>query len=89
MQVRIIGNVRDVTGFGLAGVAGVVCDSSAEAASALKRAVQEPGVAVILVSASAAAAVAHAAAPDASAPLIVVLPAAGSTQGGGAEKGTP
>jgi vacuolar-type H+-ATPase subunit F/Vma7 len=77
MEMRLIGDVRDTTGFGLAGIEGAACVTRADVLAALSRWERDPRVAVLLVSEAAAAL-----APDAlarvrstgDAPILVVLP---------------
>jgi vacuolar-type H+-ATPase subunit F/Vma7 len=79
MEIRLIGNPRDITSFGLAGIQGVECRTSADVSAALVQCAGDPAVAIVLVSHDTAAL-----APDAierarhgaDTPILVVLPAA-------------
>jgi vacuolar-type H+-ATPase subunit F/Vma7 len=55
MQIRVIGDARDVTGFGLAGVAGTECRTREEIVAALDDIGHDPSVAIVLISPQAAA----------------------------------
>jgi len=77
MEIRLIGDARDTTGFGLAGIKGDLCVTRADVLTALSRWERDPAVALLLVSDAAAAL-----APDAlanldftaTASIVVVLP---------------
>ena len=77
MEIRLIGDARDTTGFGLAGITGDVCVTRADVLTALSRWGRDPAVAILLVSDAAAALAPDALASfdsTATAPIIVVLP---------------
>lgn len=77
MQLRLIGDARDVTGFALAGIEGVECGTRDEVAAALDHSVCDGTAGIVLVSHESAAL-----APEelerfrraAGAPIVVVLP---------------
>jgi len=89
MQIRLIGDARDVTGFALAGLDGVECRTRDEVAAALGESARDPAAAIVLVSDEAAAL-----APEelerfrrrVDAPIVVLLPPA---QGSVRAKGRP
>jgi vacuolar-type H+-ATPase subunit F/Vma7 len=54
VQVRLIGDARDVTGFALAGVESQECETGAGFVRALDEARRDPDVAIVVVSASLA-----------------------------------
>jgi len=55
MQIRLIGEPRDVTGFALAGIDGVECRTRGDVAAALDGSARDTAAAIVLVSDEAAA----------------------------------
>ena len=55
MHIRVIGDARDVTGFGLAGIGSEECHTRAELVHALENLRHDSDVGVVLLSAAVAA----------------------------------
>lgn len=49
MKFFLIGDSLSILGYGLAGIQGVVVNSKGEAAEALKQAIQDPDVGIVLI----------------------------------------
>lgn len=76
MRMRIIGDRRDVAGFGLAGIEGVECTTRQQVAAALKAAARDRSIGLVALSADAAALCEDMldAMRGARTPIVIVLP---------------